>query len=103
MKEIDEIRRGKQPTGYTCGSFFKNPSKEKSAGFLIEKAGLKGTRIRGAEISTKHANFFMNVADASAADILALRDLAKKTVKEKFGLNLEEEVRILSTSSFHIN
>lgn len=95
MKEIDEIRRGKQPTGYTCGSFFKNPSKEKSAGMLIERAGLKGKRIGGAEISVKHGNFFMNVADASASDILALRDLAKKTVLEKFGVALEEEVRIL--------
>lgn len=95
MKEIDGIRRGKQPTGYTCGSFFKNPSKEKSAGMLIEKAGLKGKRIGGAEISLKHANFFMNVADASACDILALRDLAKKTVLEKFGIILQEEVRII--------
>ena len=95
MKKIDTARRDKQPVGFTCGSFFKNPSKEKPAGMLIDKAELKGTRIGGAQISEKHGNFFMNVGDATAGDILSLSELAQKTVKEKFDITLEREVRII--------
>lgn len=98
MKKIDEIRRGKQPTGYTAGSFFKNPSPEKSAGYLIEQCGLKGHRIGDAEISQKHANFFMNRGHALSAEILELAKLAQKKVKEKFGIYLEMEVKIIGGS-----
>lgn len=95
MKRVDEIRRGKQPTGYSAGSFFKNPLPEKPAGYLIDKAGLKGTRVGGAEISMKHANFFMNCGNATAAEILELGRLAQKKVKEKFGIDLEMEVKVV--------
>lgn len=95
MKAIDEIRRGKQPTGYTAGSFFKNPSKDKPAGMLIEQVGLKGFRLGDAEISPKHANFFMNLGTATAHDILELAKMAQKAVLEKFGVELEPEVRII--------
>ncbi|MBP9718184.1 UDP-N-acetylmuramate dehydrogenase [Candidatus Gracilibacteria bacterium] len=95
MKEVDEIRRGKQPTGYTAGSFFKNPSLEQPAGWLIDQVGLKGKQIGGAQISPKHANFFMNTGTATAADILALRDLAVEEVQKKFGITLEMEVKIV--------
>lgn len=95
MKKIDEIRRGKQPIGYTAGSFFKNPSPEKPAGWLIDQAGLKGTRIGDAEISAKHANFFMNTGHATALQILELAELAKIKVKEKFSIDLEMEVKII--------
>lgn len=95
MKIIDAIRRGKQPIGYSAGSFFKNPSPDKPAGMLIDRAGLKGKRIGGAMISEKHANFFMNAENATAAEILKLADLAAGLVKEKFGIELEMEVKVI--------
>lgn len=95
MQGVDAIRRGKQPTGYTAGSFFKNPSPEKSAGYVIEQVGLKGEKLGDAEISPKHANFFMNRGKATAAEILELAKLAQSKVKEKFGIDLEMEVKIV--------
>jgi len=78
----------------SCGSVFKNPPGE-FAGRLIEQAGLKGARVGGAEISPVHANFIVNRAGASAADVLALMDLARARVRERTGLELEPEVRIV--------
>lgn len=99
QKEImDKIRREraqKQPYGLTTGSFFKNPLPHRPAGMLIEEAGLKGKMIGNAQISEKHANFFLNKGGATAKDIIDLMKLAKKTVKSKFGLILEEEVQIV--------
>jgi UDP-N-acetylmuramate dehydrogenase len=62
---------------------------------LIEAAGLKGRRIGNAEISTQHANFFINHGQTRAEDMKALIDLARNTVSEKFGINLELEVEII--------
>ena len=73
---------------------FRNPPNDYAAR-LIEASGLKGKRIGGAEISNKHANFIVNVGGASAADIEALIDLAQNTVREKFGIELAREVRII--------
>jgi UDP-N-acetylmuramate dehydrogenase len=87
-------RKEKQPQGYCCGSVFKNPEGE-HAGRLIEACGLKGTREGGAIISPMHANFIMNEDNATAADILALIALVKRTVKSRFGVTLEEEVRVI--------
>lgn len=95
VKQINEIRRGKQPTGYSAGSFFKNPSPDKPAGYLIDQSGLKGLRIGGAEINQHHANFFINIGDAKAKDILELMHLAQERVKEKFKIELEPEVKII--------
>lgn len=95
MKQIDIIRRGKQPIGYSAGSFFKNPSKEKAAGYLIDQAGLKGARVGDAQISEKHGNFFMNMGNATASEILELANIATKSVKEKFGIELEMEVKVV--------
>lgn len=89
-----ERRKSKQPQGYCCGSVFKNPEGD-HAGRLIEACGLKGTRHGGAIISPLHANFIMNENGATCADILALIDLCKRTVRERFGVGLEEEVRII--------
>lgn len=89
-----ERRRSKQPQGYCCGSVFKNPEGD-HAGRLIEACGLKGARHGGAVVSPLHANFIMNENGATCADILALIDLCKRTVKERFGIGLEEEVRII--------
>ena len=88
------IRKAEQPAGSSVGSTFKNP-KEGFAGQLIEKAGLKGTKIGSAKISERHGNFIINEGNATAADIKALIDLMKKMVKEKFGVELEEEVRYI--------
>ena len=65
------------------------------AGQLIEKAGLKGKKIGGAQISELHANFIINLGNAKAKDVLALIRLAQKKVKEKFGILLETEIQII--------
>ncbi len=83
-----------QPQGWCCGSVFKNPP-DNHAGRLIESCGLKGTRQGGAVISEKHANFIMNEDNASFEDVLGLIQLVKDTVYTRFGIRLEEEVRII--------
>jgi len=74
-------------------------SSGKSAGELasrlIEKAGLRGKRVNGAEISSKHANFIVNRGAAGAADILGLMELTRERVHSHFGITLETEIRIL--------
>lgn len=88
-------RRETQPLEFpSAGSVFKNPPGD-FAGSLIEKAGLKGTRMGGAMISKKHANFIVNTGSASSKDILALIDMAKNKVKEDFGVRLELEVQVV--------
>lgn len=72
---------------------FKNPAGD-HAGRLIEAAGLKGTRIGNAEISTKHGNFFINHGETKAEDVRALIRLVQETVFNKFGLELELEVEL---------
>ncbi|HZU87036.1 MAG TPA: UDP-N-acetylmuramate dehydrogenase [Anaerolineaceae bacterium] len=95
-----EKRRATQPPGATMGSTFKNPPGD-YAGRLIEAAGLKGTIIGGAQISPMHANFLMNISEsasvvrASANDFWQLIELARNTVKEKFGVQLELEIELL--------
>ena len=76
------------------GSMFMNPTGEK-AGLLIEASGLKGKRIGNAEISTQHANFFINHGHTRAEDIKALIELARNSVAEKFGIKLELEVELI--------
>jgi UDP-N-acetylmuramate dehydrogenase len=96
--EVNRIiaeRAEKQPLDYpSCGSTFKNPEGY-SAGRLIEKTGLKGTQIGGAEISNKHANFILNKGNAKASDILALIELIQTRVWEQFSVKLEPEVKVL--------
>ena len=88
-------RRSSQPLKFrSAGSVFKNP-KEGSAGYFIEKAGLKGLRSGNAEISKKHANFFINYGDAKAEDVVKLILTAKKSVKKLFNINLELEIQTL--------
>jgi UDP-N-acetylmuramate dehydrogenase len=91
------------------GSAFANPSLEdcirvwgeqKSTGFIIDhELNLKGTQIGGAQISLQHANFFINTGSATAKDYLALINLVKSQTKEKFGLDLEPEVKFLGDFS----
>lgn len=94
MESFKERRRATQPPGASLGSMFKNPSGD-YAGRLIEAAGLKGTRIGGAQVSHIHANFFINNENATAQDIYGLVRLVRKTVYEKFGVQLELEVETL--------
>ncbi len=95
MAEYLSLRRQKQPLSFpSAGCVFKNP-RELPAGFLIEAVGLKGFRRGGAEISRKHANFILNRAQATASDILALMELAKERVFREYGLELEEEIKIV--------
>jgi len=95
-REILRERKKRQPIGLpSAGCFFKNPASGKTAGQLIELAGLKGRKIGGAEISQKHANFIINTGKASAADILALMELVQKKVSTMFNIHLENEVQIV--------
>lgn len=84
-----------QPEGYSCGSFFKNPSREQSAGSLLEQSWLKWQHLWGAYFAEKHANFLMSDGTASWQDLMALIKLAQNTVYEQFDLELEPEVRII--------
>jgi len=94
ITEFSERRKSAQPPGASMGSMFKNPEGD-HAGRLIEAAGLKGTRIGNAEISTKHGNFFINHGETKAEDVRALIHLAQKTVSEKFNVDLELEVELV--------
>lgn len=97
VNRIIQERAEKQPLDFpSCGSTFKNPEGY-SAGRLIEKAGLKGRTVGGAQISDKHANFILNKGNATAQDILDLIQIAKDTVKSQFGVTLECEVIIVGS------
>jgi UDP-N-acetylmuramate dehydrogenase len=88
-------RKTNQPLRFrSAGSVFKNPD-EYAAGYLIDQAGLKGTKIGDAEISHHHANFFVNHGKANASDIAQLIRMARKSVFEKFGIKLELEVKTI--------
>jgi UDP-N-acetylmuramate dehydrogenase len=94
VEEILASRRTRHPSGATMGSTFKNPPGE-HAGRLIERAGLKGERIGGAQISEQHANFFINLGDATAREVRALIEHARAEVQRQFGVVLELEVEPL--------
>jgi len=89
---IQNQRKATQPYGIrSLGSVFKNPDGD-YAGRLLETAGLKGARQGGAEISSKHANFIVNASAATAADVVALVDIAHARVLEVHGISLEREI-----------
>ena len=93
---ITKKRIATQPYGEpSAGSVFRNPSDQKRAGALIEKCGLKGTRIGGAKVSLLHANFIVNKGSATALDVIKLVGLVKKTVYEKMGIRLELEIQLV--------
>lgn len=96
---IRQIRKEKQPINLpTSGSTFKNP-KGDYAGRLLEKAGLKGFRLKELAFSEKHANFLVNLGNASFSEARDLIDLAKERVFNTFGVILEEEVKLIENSS----
>lgn len=93
MRDYMSRRRDKQPLEYpSAGSVFKRPEGA-FAGALIEQSGLKGYRIGGAMVSTKHAGFIINVGDATAADVLSLIQHIKDTVARDHGIELETEIQ----------
>ncbi len=95
IKSLLAKRIASQPLGMpNAGSVFRNPPGDHAAR-LIEACGLKGRRIGGASISAKHANFIVNDGGASAADIEALIDQAQTAVEQRFGVQLEREVRVV--------
>ncbi len=95
MNDLMGRRKDKQPIEYpSAGSVFKRPEGY-FAGALIESAGLKGERIGGAMVSEKHAGFIINYDGATTDDVLRLIKHCQKTVKDKFGEDLETEIRLV--------
>lgn len=97
MDHLNALRASKQPLEYpSCGSVFKRPP-DHYVGPMIQQAGLQGHIIGGAQISTKHAGFIVNIGGATASDYLAMIHLVQRVVAEKFDVQLEPEVRIIGT------
>jgi len=95
LKDMLERRKNTQPLGLpTCGSVFRNPPGDHAAR-LIEACHLKGCRIGDAEVSEKHANFIINLGEASALDIENLIQHVQQTVADQSGVELIPEVRIV--------
>ncbi|WP_076460975.1 UDP-N-acetylmuramate dehydrogenase [Limosilactobacillus caccae] len=100
MDDLNERRAAKQPLELpSCGSVFKRP-KGYFAGKLIHDAGLQGYTSGGAQVSTKHAGFIVNIDHGTAADYVNVIHHVQKTVKEKFGVDLETEVRIIGRQDY---
>ena len=88
-------RKNKQPLNYrSAGSIFKNHEKF-AAGYLIDKAKLKGMQIGDAQISEKHANFIVNKGNAKAKDVISLINIIKEKVYNKFKINIELEIKLI--------
>lgn len=95
MDDLTYKRESKQPLEYpSCGSVFKRPPGY-FAGKLIQDCGLQGKRIGGAEVSLKHAGFIVNIDEATASEYISLIRHVQATVKQKFEIELEPEVKII--------
>ena len=94
-----------------CGSVFKNPSGPswkqengpRTAGQLVEAAGLKGFTIGGAQVSPVHANYFVNTGSATAAEVRALIERVQQVVQQRFGVRLEPEVKLIGSRGEYLN
>jgi UDP-N-acetylmuramate dehydrogenase len=96
VSELQAKRKGAQPTNKrTFGSVFKNPEHELTAGRMLESCGLRGHRIGGAQISPLHANFIENAGGARSAEAVELMIEARRRAFERYGVELEHEVRFL--------
>ena len=100
IKDILAQRKGKIPPEPSAGCGFKNIKSEKgeliaAVGALIEQCGLKGQRAGGAEIPMLHGNYIVNAGGATASDVIHLINLCKQKVKEKFNIDLEEEIVVV--------
>jgi UDP-N-acetylmuramate dehydrogenase len=88
------VKKANLPMAHeNTGCIFKNP-RGMSAGMLIDQCGLKGERVGGAEVSQRHANFFIAHPDASTKDVLQLIDIIRNRVAERMGVELETEIEI---------
>lgn len=95
VKDYLHYRRETQPlTLPSAGCVFKNPLND-SAGRVVEAAGLKGTSVGDAQVSTKHANFIVNQGHASAADVLALIKKVRARIAQQAGIKLELELKVV--------
>jgi UDP-N-acetylmuramate dehydrogenase len=94
MEHFISYRKQTQPPGASLGSIFKNPAAD-YAGRLIEAAGLKGYQIGGAQISPVHANFFINVGNATSSNYHGLIQHAQESVRKQFGIELELEIELV--------
>lgn len=94
VEEYTGRRQSTQPPGRTLGSTFKNPPGD-YAGRLIEAAGLKGTRVGGIAVSSRHANFFVNEGKGTASDYVSLIQLVQDEVERRFGVRLEPEIELI--------
>jgi UDP-N-acetylmuramate dehydrogenase len=112
IAEMFEWRQRGTPFNQACcGSVFKNPAGpswklaggERTAGQLIEAAGLKGFGIGGAQVSPMHANYFVNTGNATASDVKKLIEHAQKVVRERFGVKLEPEVKLIGSRGEYLN
>ena len=99
MQKNKDYRKVTQPWNSPCaGSIFRNPLPH-FAGKLIEEAGLKGFQIGGAQISEMHGNFIVNAGNAKAYDVLQLIEYVKKTIMEKYNIQMETEVEIIGKNN----
>lgn len=94
IREYRGQRMSGTPNKPSCGSTFKRPEGD-YPGRVIEAAGLKGTRVGNVEISTVHANYFVNLGGGSSEDALELMGIAREQVRECLGIELEPEVRVI--------
>jgi UDP-N-acetylmuramate dehydrogenase len=108
MKAFRAERSDAQPVGVrTGGSTFKNPrpqgsDKPRRAWELIDKAGCRGLRVGGAQVSEKHCNFLINLGDATAEDFETLGETVRRRVAETTGVHLEWEIRRLGVPATHM-
>jgi len=94
MQKLWIVKKANQPLGHqSAGCIFKNPG-GLSAGMLIDQAGLKGTRVGGAEVSDRHANFIIAEPAASSQDVLRLIELVRSRVVDRMGVELELEIEV---------
>jgi UDP-N-acetylmuramate dehydrogenase len=112
ITEMFEWRQSGTPFNQPCcGSVFKNPAGPswkreggpRTAGQLIEAAGLKGHRVGAAEVSPMHANYFVNTGGATASEVRGLIEQVQKRVESEFGARLEPEVKIIGTDGRYLN
>jgi UDP-N-acetylmuramate dehydrogenase len=95
-----ERRQNRQPSGLaSAGCVFKNPSPEQPAGLIIDRLGFKGMSVGDAQVSDVHANFIVNRGKARAADVLELVETIRTRVREKEGLELDLEIRVIGEQS----
>lgn len=93
LKQRSLNQEGRYPS---AGSFFKNPGKKMPAGGLIDACHLKGLKVGGAQVSTKHANFIVNANRAKAKDVVKLMEIIQRKVYNRFKIKLKPEVQIVS-------